>query len=148
MADPNGDGGPLIVPIEVDALAVNEAVRGDSFRRWQLDCHRLEHQRNPEPDPFEMDDTAVTGRSASDGVYLHWRLPEALCRGRVDPDTGTVGYPKVPNRWLVVRYAGEGTHDRLRAGSPKATTSTRTTAQARTCIPPLVRRPGSAVGTT
>ncbi len=43
-------------------------------------------------------------------MYLQWELPEALCRGHQDKETGEIGdFPLVPNRWLVVRRSGRGT---------------------------------------
>jgi hypothetical protein len=37
------------------------------------------------------------------GVHLHWELPDYFKRGHQDPDLGTIVFPAVPTRWLVVR---------------------------------------------
>jgi len=36
------------------------------------------------------------------GVYLRWAMPDALTHGLAD-STGAVVYPKLPNRWFVLR---------------------------------------------
>lgn len=40
------------------------------------------------------------------GFHLHWALPDALCHGKIDQQTGKVSFPTVPNRWLVTRVIG------------------------------------------
>ncbi|GAA0417877.1 hypothetical protein [Streptomyces luteireticuli] len=96
----------LIVPVNVDALVVNEKLRGldgQGFRRWQPDFNLLRHNRTPEPDPFTNDDAWNAAPDKRDGVYVRWELPEALRRGSAGQDGGRTGFPLVPNRWLVVR---------------------------------------------
>ncbi|MFE0042483.1 hypothetical protein [Streptomyces albireticuli] len=103
----------LVVPVDVDALVVNEKLRGldgRGFRRWQPDFNLLRHNRTPEPDPFTNDDawntTPTDGddrHRERDGVYVRWELPEGLRRGSAGQDGGRTGFPLVPNRWLVVR---------------------------------------------
>ena len=89
----------LVVPMQLDALVVNQGVLDrDGFRRWQYDYTALQHYKSPEPEAFQnMND------SAARGVYLHWTLPRALRSGVQDQVTGQVTYPLVPNRWLIVR---------------------------------------------
>lgn len=41
------------------------------------------------------------------GAHLHWTLPDALLNGVQDPD-GTLHFPALPNRWLVVRLETSG----------------------------------------
>jgi len=36
------------------------------------------------------------------GIHLHWSLPDGLTQGKEQQD-GTMEYPIVPNRWLIVR---------------------------------------------
>jgi hypothetical protein len=51
-----------------------------------------------------IDETAGTPSPALEqGVHLHWELPDHFKRGRHDPDLGTITFPHVPARWLVVR---------------------------------------------
>jgi hypothetical protein len=96
----------LIVPIQVQALLVNARVRAQSFQRWSMDYASLAAYVSPEPPAFSGDDPDWAADSLDDGVHLHWTLPTALRHGVQDSATGTTAYPKVPNRWLVVRAAG------------------------------------------
>ncbi|SDP96868.1 hypothetical protein SAMN04487905_1229 [Actinopolyspora xinjiangensis] len=96
---------PLLVPTQVDALALTEKVKdNDPFYRWSLDF-RPGKRRNPEGEPF----TSKPPKKEDVGVFLQWRIPEALSRGRIDlsgsGDGDSITYPPAPNRWLVVRYA-------------------------------------------
>jgi hypothetical protein len=95
----------LIVPMELDALVVNDQVRwGVPFQRWRAGFHHLRANVSAEPEAF-------TNNSASDwdatpganGVYLQWQLPQALRHGRHNAATGETTFPRIPNRWLVVR---------------------------------------------
>jgi hypothetical protein len=97
---------PLIVPVQVQALLVNVRVRAQSFQRWSMDYANLAAFVSPEPPAFSGDDPDWAADPLDDGVYLHWTLPTALRHGTQDPATGTTRYPRVPNRWLVVRTAG------------------------------------------
>ncbi|MEE1794545.1 hypothetical protein PUR28_27865 [Streptomyces sp. BE308] len=100
---------PLLVPLQVDALVVDDRSRqgGTTFRRWIAVFKKLGHHEDPEPDPY-TGETDFKSHPGNDGVYLQWRLPQAARTGRQLPD-GTVDFPKIPNRWLVVRYSGSGT---------------------------------------
>ncbi|WP_194906413.1 hypothetical protein [Catenulispora rubra] len=92
----------LVVPVEVEALVVNNAVlRRDAFRWWQYNYLALKQFRSPEP---EAGDRSVGGQTA--GVYVSWTLPQGLRHGVQDPTTSEVSYPLVPNRWLVLRLSG------------------------------------------
>src|SRR5689334_699551 len=118
------DSGPLIVPITVEALVVNDDVRtvqgNDAFVRAQMDysgAFQTGEMDNAEPPPFttDADFTAQPGSKTGngidvstyyDGVYLKWRLPDALTTGAQDNQAGETTYPLVPNRWMVVRAGG------------------------------------------
>ncbi|ARZ66205.1 hypothetical protein SMD11_0539 [Streptomyces albireticuli] len=106
----------LIVPVNVDALVVNQKLRergGQGFRRWQPNFNLLRHNRTPEPDPFTNEEKwNATEKGESDdaykrhdGVYIRWELPEALRQGAARAAGGRTEFPLVPNRWLVVRQA-------------------------------------------
>lgn len=105
---------PLIVPMRVEALTVNERVRlAEVFQRWQANYALTRLHLSPEPPPFSNTDLDFNAEPDREGVYLHWQLPEALTAG-VDEapdgegDEGSGGepvFPLVPNRWLVVRQA-------------------------------------------
>jgi hypothetical protein len=98
----------LVVPVRLDALVVNEALRQrDGFRSWRQNYLALDDFASPEPEEGDRqsDDPLFT----STGVHLHWTLPRGLRHGVEDPATGHVRYPLVPNRWLVTRFSGTGT---------------------------------------
>ncbi|MEW1660998.1 hypothetical protein [Streptomyces sp. NPDC093707] len=105
---PQNDTGPLIVPIQVDALAVNDQVRaGVPFMRWKANFKLLQENVSPEGGPFDGNEAAHwKDQPDANGVYLQWQLPRALRNGRHDAATGTTDFPLVPNRWLVLRYSG------------------------------------------
>ena len=79
------------------------------------------------PEPFAQIGTAD---AMQPGVHLHWALPDALVRGAGDPTgDGTVAFPAVPNRWLVVRLLvvppaapGSGAGSGPTAGGPESGT--------------------------
>jgi hypothetical protein len=109
------DASPLIVPIEVEALVVGDPVRDGGFQRWTYEYRELAEFASAEPAPFgavDADFTAaggtviegnVTASEYYNGIYLKWRLPAALRRGKQESGAGRTHFPKVPNRWLVVR---------------------------------------------
>ncbi|MGW1997404.1 hypothetical protein [Embleya sp. NPDC001921] len=111
---------PLVVPMRVEALMVNERVRqAEVFQRWQANYALTRLHLSPEPPPFSNTDLGFNADPDREGVYLHWQLPDALTAGideSPDPgperdtgkaDEGEAGpeFPTVPNRWLVVRQA-------------------------------------------
>ncbi|MGW2543597.1 hypothetical protein ACWC5I_22655 [Kitasatospora sp. NPDC001574] len=108
---PNDDNGPLIVPVQVDALAVNDEVRFSvPFMRWQANFNLLADNLPPEGGPFDNNQAAHWDTdTTAGGVYLQWQLPQSLRNGEHDPETGDTAFPLVPNRWLVVRYSGPAT---------------------------------------
>ncbi|MBC3988751.1 hypothetical protein H8N00_07590 [Streptomyces sp. AC563] len=97
----------LIVPIRLDTLVVTDATRtGGSFRRWTPTFKQLKRMEDPEPGPFDEENFSDLANHRNNGVYLHWRLPEKLCQGTADPHApGGAAFPKIPNRWLVIRYS-------------------------------------------
>ncbi|MFI2188090.1 hypothetical protein [Streptomyces sioyaensis] len=104
---------PLIVPMRVEALTVNERVRqAEAFQRWQANYALTRLHLSPEPPPFSNTDLDFNADPGREGVYLHWQLPEALTAGvdeapdgEGNEDGGGPVFPLVPNRWLVVRQA-------------------------------------------
>jgi hypothetical protein len=103
----------LVVPVEVAAFAVNAQTRDADgtyvMQRWIANfVPFVSDNAAPEPQPFSG--TEPWGGDASRlGVYLQWQLPEALCQGYQDEQTGEIGdFPLVPNRWLVVRRSDRG----------------------------------------
>ncbi|MGI5335986.1 hypothetical protein ACQEVS_00595 [Streptomyces sp. CA-181903] len=98
---------PLYVPVQVDALVVNDQVRmGENFARWQANYALTRFRLSPEPPPFGNIDTDFATDPRRNGVYLQWQLPQALTEGGQDHPDQDVSFPLVPNRWLVVRTHG------------------------------------------
>ncbi|NUR91438.1 MAG: hypothetical protein HOY71_45825 [Nonomuraea sp.] len=107
---------PLLVPMDVKALLVNDVVRRRGFQRWQMAYVNLPTYTGPQPPPFSGDDTSWATDPSHNGVHLHWTLPAALRRGSHDTATGVTTFPYVPNRWLVVRYSGPDPQARVATG--------------------------------
>jgi len=92
----------LVVPMDVEALVVSDAIlRRDSFRWWQYNYDALRTYRSPQPRAGDRDAGGPTR-----GVCLSWTLPQALRHGVQDPKTQEISYPLVPNRWLILRLSG------------------------------------------
>ncbi|MFF2348155.1 hypothetical protein ACFVVL_00105 [Kitasatospora sp. NPDC058115] len=91
---------PLVVPIEVDALLVNPPMlQSRTFERWQPDYRLLLQGESP--------DNSTLTSDIRQGVYLQWQLPGALRHSRLGPASGHAAeFPRIPNRWLVVRGWG------------------------------------------
>lgn len=102
------DPGPLLVPISVKAMVLNNPAA--NFIRAQMNYTNLANCQSPSPAPFQSDQPDFAGDTRNRGVYLMWTLPAALRHGAQGAD-GTLSFPFVPNRWLVVRVyrpAGAG----------------------------------------
>ncbi|MFJ5798505.1 hypothetical protein [Streptomyces decoyicus] len=104
----------LIVPVNVDALVVNQDLRqrdGQGFRRWRPNFNLLRHSLSPEVAPFTNEDPWNATQQGKpddeykkyDGVYVRWELPDALRQGAARGEGRRTEFPLVPNRWLVVR---------------------------------------------
>ncbi|PFN03471.1 hypothetical protein COJ51_16225 [Bacillus thuringiensis] len=95
----------LFVPIQLEALVVNEKMRVErNFRRFHKNYDNLTEFLSPEPEPFSGGQNDFNQYSSNEGVYLHWTLPDALRTG--SDNSGEIEFPKVPNRWLIVRSCG------------------------------------------
>jgi hypothetical protein len=105
-------GPGLVVPVDIVAFCVSESdsINGTpSFSGATINYAAL-NQTNA---------NAYLGASATRpltfealkpleaGVHLHWALPDALIKGKVD-DSTPLSFPVVPNRWLVTRFAIDG----------------------------------------
>lgn len=115
------DQSPIIVPMSVEALVVNDFVRPArsqivSFLRTQMSYNAMQSGGNGQPffsgnqtnfiNNVNVPPNNVTSSAYYNGVYLKWRMPKALATGTQDNVSGQTTYPQVPNRWLVVRYSG------------------------------------------
>lgn len=86
----------LVVPITLEILLANEALRGrDFFRTWRHSYAALRDFCSPEPMAFDCD--TEDGRT---GAFLHWTLPRSL---RASAEGNITAFPLVPNRWLINR---------------------------------------------
>ena len=99
------DSEQLYIPMEVNALVVNEALRNiDGFQRWEMNYNDLNRFESPEPQPSpDQNDYG----NFENGVHLHWTLPAALRQCDLNESDANVQFPLVPNRWVVIRYSGK-----------------------------------------
>ncbi|MFJ4184241.1 hypothetical protein [Kitasatospora sp. NPDC089509] len=106
MNDNPTTGAPAVVavPMVIDALSVTAPVADDPF--WRASPTFAGRFRDPEPRPLDFGLHFGT-KPEHQGVYLHWHMPAALGKGRLDLMRGRnadLWYPTVPNRWLILRY--------------------------------------------
>ncbi|KQY29802.1 hypothetical protein ASD38_10795 [Caulobacter sp. Root487D2Y] len=96
---------PLIVPINVRALCVNDAAQ--SFVGPSSDFSAFPAYENgvlKGDAPYLADGVGrYESTTCSVGVRLHWALPAALRHGTGPAGAGPIGFPAAPNRWLVTR---------------------------------------------
>src|ERR1700674_2129138 len=93
MSDPT----PLLVPMALQALLVNNDVAKQPFHRWTANYANLNEFADPIPPGFSESEHNPPGN----GVHLHWKLPSALTRARGRSTKATFLF--TPNRWMVVR---------------------------------------------
>ena len=99
MSDPT----PLLVPMAVQALLINDLVQNDPnrpFARWTTDYLALNDCQDPIPAAFTESDAPPPV-----GVHLHWKLPSAFTHGQSASGSSAVTFPFIPNRWMVTRLA-------------------------------------------
>lgn len=98
----------LLVPVDVQALFVPE---GDDEPMVRLPMALAGTTEVPRADQMPAPFDPGTPRPA--GVHLHWAMPDALLRGRLnrsgEAGTNRLGLPVLPDRWVVLRllYPGE-----------------------------------------
>jgi len=112
---------PLLVPMTVEALVVNDLVRApknqiETFMRTQMSYNAIQSCGNGQPftngndanftKTINVPPNNIPSSQYYNGVYLKWRLPKAFTSGTQDNASGLTTYPLVPNRWLVIRYSG------------------------------------------
>src|SRR4029450_8600623 len=101
------DQSPLIVPLIVEAFVVNDHTRRTrSFYRAEMQYNNISDPGNGDLGSTDLnfvDQTNPQWSKYYNGVYLKWRLPDALTRG-VATGVAAPQFPCVTNRWLVVRY--------------------------------------------
>ena len=102
----------VVVPVDLVAFCVSEsdAVQGTpEFSGATVNYQALT------PTNLQAYTGALANRALSApplkpleaGVHLHWALPDALTKGKAD-SAAPVRFDAVPNRWLVTRYAING----------------------------------------
>jgi hypothetical protein len=102
-------GGPaLFVPVTVEALPLTQGSYQGSWSWITPNYNPLVLFGSPpalfEPAVPNPVDAPGPPRLVKTGVLVRWSLPDALTKGgNADPVTGTVPFPAVPNRWLVLR---------------------------------------------
>src|SRR5690349_18821460 len=97
------DALPLLVPISMRALLVNERVRNEGvFARWTKIYSNLNDFVDAVPPPFGNQENKVQL-----GVHLHWKLPWVLTHGEADKGSTQVQFKYTPNRWLIARFASQ-----------------------------------------
>ena len=105
MTTPENDAATLVVPVQVDALVINEPIAkgGATWNRWQMKYGKLNTFAPPMSEPFGDE----VYKAPEVGVYIHWALPDGLTHGVRKPGDapGEFTYPYIPNRWLVARVA-------------------------------------------
>jgi hypothetical protein len=95
------DGLGLVVPINVEALCVNDQT-GPVFQPSPYDFAKLANRSEPYISATVM--TLPTPVRMPNGVHLHWALPDGITKGQAPQDTsGQVRFPATPDRWLVSR---------------------------------------------
>lgn len=85
----------LVVPIDIEALCIGTDP-GAIFQQNPFDFSRLKTSAY-------LSSAIASGglTSMSQGVHLHWALPDALTQGA--EGGGGVQFPAMPDRWLVTR---------------------------------------------
>jgi hypothetical protein len=91
----------LLVPIDVQALFVPREGGEPMVRLPMLLAGEGADTESAMPPTFEA------GTPRARGVHLHWAMPDALLRGRLeqrDPGSANrLGLPPLPDRWVVLR---------------------------------------------
>lgn len=92
----------LLVPVNVEALVVGSSppphwITGrPAFERLGAALGHLGTS-------LQREECILTDPPLEPGVHLHWALPDGLTHGVVRRAGGPPEFPRIPNRWLVVR---------------------------------------------
>jgi hypothetical protein len=91
----SGAAAGLVVPIDIEALCIGTDP-GAIFQQNPFDFSKLKTSAY-------LSNAIATGglTSMSQGVHLHWALPDALTQGA--EGAGSVRFPAMPDRWLLTR---------------------------------------------
>lgn len=101
---------PLLVPIAVEALVVNQRVQNaTTFHRWEMEYANLLNFMSPAPPAFSN----LSESKPPQGIHLHWALPRALTRGKQVQATATAEVAGGEVTQLTVTNGGYGYSDAL-----------------------------------
>ena len=101
MSGFTADGVGLVVPINVEALCVNDHT-GPVFQPSPYDFAKLANRKEPYISATVMTEPAPV--FMPNGIHLHWALPDGITKGQTPQDTsGQARFPTAPDRWLVSR---------------------------------------------
>lgn len=103
--------GFLRVPVRLQALCLDgeqDIVRAMAdYRRLPADIDgALLHRRTPNLGEHILAPPFARGLMLPAGIHLHWLLPDALGQGDQSEEEELFRFPRVPNRWLVLRSGG------------------------------------------
>ena len=92
----------LLVPVDVQALVVPQGGDEPMLRLPMLVAgDGVDDPSKGMPPPF------AAGQARPAGVHLHWAMPDALLRGRLeqrdDGASNRLSLPQLPDRWVVLR---------------------------------------------
>jgi len=93
----------ILVPIKIEALAVDEITATDSAYNWKnfaMDYEGLAAKLGTYMEPVGLKELSQGG-FCEKGIHLHWALPAALTNA-IHKNNKAI-FPAVPNRWLVIR---------------------------------------------
>ncbi|CAH0137562.1 hypothetical protein SRABI26_00392 [Arthrobacter sp. Bi26] len=94
----------LLVPVDVQALYVPPGSTEPMVRLPMLVSH--DSAGNPFTPQTAMPEPFTPGTPRAPGVHLHWAMPDALLRGRLDAQENgqqKLAMPILPDRWAVLR---------------------------------------------
>jgi hypothetical protein len=101
----------LLVPIAVDALVLTELAINDQAWSWNTPNYSLIRFFQPPTQILQSTPPAPktpSGSAGRTGTVLRWALPDGLTSaGTADDASGTLTFPPVPNRWLVLRRVAD-----------------------------------------
>lgn len=96
------DSTHLLVPIHVDALLVGQKPRHFSWTDLSPDYTKLERDFFLGADLRDL--SGSSSSALRPGLHLHFKLPAALTHGTSTASGAELNFPRLPNRWLVMRY--------------------------------------------
>jgi hypothetical protein len=89
----------LLIPVQIDALVVNP--KSLDAQTTSLARNYAEMTQNYRPALRNL----FVRAELDAGIHLHFRLPDLFTHAA---GADATDFPRIPNRWLVQRYAGEG----------------------------------------